>query len=313
MSDSLVFRTPTKGAAVSVIRPVPRPPEGTPTSPGLGDCMVYPWKWGESAGRAELSPGPRRAASPNFASSPDTPCKDSGKRGRPRAEVIRELINAGTLSPSRIRCRVCSRVFPREKSLQAHLRTHTGERPYRCEFPNCGRAFAQSGQLKTHQRLHTGEKPFICSEPGCESRFTHANRHCAAHPFARLRREEGDPACSGMEEKSSHSRRDNQENLDEHNWADNSNCWKPKESGTALLLKERGNDWDLGVSPARDMNPARDLNPTCDLNPDDVAQRHWQGAEQQLPLSPPLSPAEQWHGVSALAQLAELAAEMPSL
>ncbi len=46
------------------------------------------------------------------------------------------------------------------------MRTHTGEKPYICDYPGCSRAFTQSGQLKTHQRLHAGEKPFVCSAAG---------------------------------------------------------------------------------------------------------------------------------------------------
>ncbi|XP_018326997.1 metal regulatory transcription factor 1-like [Agrilus planipennis] len=110
------------------------------------------------------------------------------RRGRPRAEFLNTLILEGSTSPSSIKCTYCSRVFPREKSLQAHLRTHTGERPYACDYPKCTRRFTQSGQLKTHQRLHTGEKPFVCTVPNCERRFTHANRHCPEHPEGQLKR-----------------------------------------------------------------------------------------------------------------------------
>lgn len=114
--------------------------------------------------------------------------KSENKRGRPRSEALTTLMVEGSISPSAIKCRYCNRVFPREKSLQAHLRTHTGERPYPCDYPGCTRAFTQSGQLKTHQRLHTGERPFICSVAQCEMRFTHANRHCPDHPHDTLKR-----------------------------------------------------------------------------------------------------------------------------
>ena len=113
-------------------------------------------------------------------------------RGRPKAEMINYLIVEGAQSCSPIRCDICGRVFPREKSLQAHKRTHSGDRPYTCDFPSCDKAFVQSGQLKTHQRLHTGEKPFICTVESCESRFTHANRHCPTHPKAGLVRKDSD-------------------------------------------------------------------------------------------------------------------------
>lgn len=53
--------------------------------------------------------------------------QDGIRRGRPRADTVRDLISEGEHSSSRIRCNICNRVFPREKSLQAHKRTHTGE------------------------------------------------------------------------------------------------------------------------------------------------------------------------------------------
>jgi len=73
-------------------------------------------------------------------------------------------------------------------SPQAHMRTHTGEKPYKCDYPKCHRAFTQSGQLKTHQRLHAGEKPFVCSAEGCGNRYTHANRTCPLHPLHKPQR-----------------------------------------------------------------------------------------------------------------------------
>lgn len=49
------------------------------------------------------------------------------RRGRPRSEALTTLMIQGSTSPSAIKCTYCNRVFPREKSLQAHLRTHTGK------------------------------------------------------------------------------------------------------------------------------------------------------------------------------------------
>ncbi|XP_071258688.1 zinc finger protein 367-like isoform X2 [Salvelinus alpinus] len=167
-----------KRVLVSVIKTTPIKPRKCaslmPTSPGFSDFMGYPCGWGENAHNVSLSPGSvNGAASPtgtNTASEADLAAsdqfKDGIRRGRPRADTVRELINEGESSSSRIRCNICNRVFPREKSLQAHKRTHTGERPYLCDYPDCSKAFVQSGQLKTHQRLHTGEKPFVCSKKG---------------------------------------------------------------------------------------------------------------------------------------------------
>lgn len=50
----------------------------------------------------------------------------SSKRGRPKSELLTTLMIQGSTSPSAIKCKFCNRVFPRDKSLSAHLRTHTG-------------------------------------------------------------------------------------------------------------------------------------------------------------------------------------------
>ncbi|ESN96024.1 hypothetical protein HELRODRAFT_185063 [Helobdella robusta] len=146
---------------------------------------------------------------------PMTPCSpslpwsspESGgdliKRGRPKAATLTSLISHGsTNNDSSIKCPTCGRIFPREKSLAAHMRTHTGERPYICDYPNCTKAFCQSGQLKTHQRLHSGEKPFICSVKSCNIRFTHANRHCPDHPNVALLRDDDNMPLPAVDESS---------------------------------------------------------------------------------------------------------------
>lgn len=57
--------------------------------------------------------------------------------------------------------------------IQAHIRHHTKEKPFRCDEPGCKHAYSRRENLKTHQRLHTGERPFQCKE--CGKKFTNAS------------------------------------------------------------------------------------------------------------------------------------------
>ncbi|XP_037668414.1 sal-like protein 4 [Choloepus didactylus] len=50
------------------------------------------------------------------------------------------------------KCKYCSKVFGTDSSLQIHLRSHTGERPYVCSV--CGHRFTTKGNLKVHFHRH---------------------------------------------------------------------------------------------------------------------------------------------------------------
>ncbi|KAG8237627.1 hypothetical protein J437_LFUL017703 [Ladona fulva] len=84
--------------------------------------------------------------------------------------------------PKKYRCPHCQVAFSNNGQLRGHIRIHTGERPFHCEYEGCGKAFTRNEELTRHRRIHSGQRPFAC--PLCDKRFgrkDHLKKHARTH------------------------------------------------------------------------------------------------------------------------------------
>lgn len=54
------------------------------------------------------------------------------------------------------KCKICDKRFTRPSSLQTHMYSHTGEKPFSCDHEGCGRHFSVVSNLRRHKKCHKG-------------------------------------------------------------------------------------------------------------------------------------------------------------
>ncbi|GAA6228128.1 sal-like protein 2 [Lates japonicus] len=95
-------------------------------------------------------------------------------------------------------CRFCGKVLSSDSSLQIHLRSHTGERPYQC--PVCLSRFTTRGNLKAHFLRHREQNPELSLSllPPALSEQTQSGSAPGAIQRRRKRRADDDDAFNGV-------------------------------------------------------------------------------------------------------------------
>ena len=169
---------------------------------------------------------------------------------------------SGSWKCSWIKCLKKDHVFTSKYRLVRHLLTHTGEKPFICEF--CPKKFARAANLRIHLRIHTGDKPYECKFPNCNKTFSNSScriKHHRTHQNVRYNCPTCEYFCHTAATLTSHHKKAHQTKL--------------PQSSSKYLVKIETDTSDSGFSssgnessPNRSMKSTQSAQVTTEVTPD---------------------------------------------